>query len=93
MRLAEIEVDRLDDGPAPPPSGEGDECCICLAAAKTHACLPCGHRCVCVDCAEAVVAPDRACPLCRTAVEAIADWSVQRLDKQPSFGFGARPPL
>ncbi len=44
------------------------ECSVCLAAKKTHAFDPCGHRCVCGECAEQILAQsDPQCPICRTA--------------------------
>lgn len=41
-------------------------CCdICLSNQKTHACLPCGHKCLCSDCAVEI--SDR-CPICNTLI-------------------------
>jgi len=43
-------------------------CVVCMASPKTHAFVPCGHRCVCKDCGDAVVrGADAACPICRSA--------------------------
>jgi len=42
------------------------ECCICFEATPIHtllALVPCGHRCVCVDCAADIVG--QTCPICR----------------------------
>eukprot|EP00479_Gromia_sphaerica_P010611 TRINITY_DN4936_c0_g1_i1.p1 TRINITY_DN4936_c0_g1~~TRINITY_DN4936_c0_g1_i1.p1 ORF type:complete len:190 (-),score=32.28 TRINITY_DN4936_c0_g1_i1:73-642(-) len=39
-------------------------CCICLDNEKTHAVVPCGHKCCCGDCANDVL-NSRFCPLCR----------------------------
>lgn len=36
-------------------------CCICLCNAKSHACIPCGHFCLCEDCAEGLISK---CPIC-----------------------------
>jgi hypothetical protein len=36
-----------------------------------HVLAPCGHRCVCADCGQALLArpaPQRLCPLCSEAV-------------------------
>jgi len=47
-------------------------CTVCLETQSTHAYIPCGHRCLCGDCAiRATVAAaekheDIKCPLCRT---------------------------
>lgn len=54
------------------PKDEEDEdslCVVCLAAPKTHAFAPCGHRCVCAPCAKEVF-PDRgSCPVCRAEAQ------------------------
>jgi hypothetical protein len=39
-------------------------CVVCLDEVATHACVPCGHKCLCADDA-AVIAPHNKCPLCR----------------------------
>ena len=40
-------------------------CVVCLEAPKTHAFLPCMHRCVCAMCAADVTDGKGECPLCR----------------------------
>ena len=63
--------------PPPPPAAPGSaarECCVCLddvALGCMHVLFPCGHRCMCQACAEALMAADaaaRRCPKCRAAV-------------------------
>lgn len=45
-------------------------CVVCMAAAPTHAFVPCGHRCVCVECSNAIVSePAATCPICRVVIE------------------------
>merc|ERR1712039_893925 len=53
------------------PSDDGDpaECCVCLDKAKTHALLPCGHLCACMDCSAFLAARNSACPVCRCPIE------------------------
>jgi hypothetical protein len=50
-------------------SGEED-CVICLVASRSHAMMPCGHRCVCEECGARVLMTKRregrVCPMCRT---------------------------
>lgn len=60
-------------GAGRPPNGVNSESCVvCWASPKTHAFVPCGHRCVCADCGNAVVAQAHAaCPLCRTVAEGV----------------------
>ena len=49
---------------------EEDECAICFAdASRTHACAPCGHKCVCASCASThLSASGSRCPICRAEI-------------------------
>jgi len=47
---------------------ETDECVICMEAPRSHAMVPCGHRCVCADCVPNVFQDPPRCPVCRTEV-------------------------
>jgi len=41
-------------------------CVICLSVPKTHAFVPCGHRCVCLPCGNDVLKQASPfCPICR----------------------------
>ena len=40
-------------------------CCVCLDAEPVALFVPCGHRCVCVECSERIMGTSRACPMCR----------------------------
>ena len=63
-------------------SGE-HACVVCLDRPRTHIILPCGHKCLCQDCAAMVkteddgddgwtqVGPTGTCPVCRTAARHI----------------------
>lgn len=59
---------------AEPAPVDDDErlCVVCLAAPKSHAFVPCGHRCTCGSCARGLLkAAGRgaaSCPICRTTV-------------------------
>lgn len=47
----------------------GEECVLCLSAAKTHAFVPCGHMACCAGCVGHVTSGKiRACPVCRAAL-------------------------
>jgi hypothetical protein len=52
-------------------------CVICMDRPKTHALLPCAHKCVCESCAGELMPPGNAaltsvlCPLCRHEVTSI----------------------
>ena len=52
------------------------ECAVCMDKPRTHAFLPCLHRCVCADCALKImgaattVAGARQCPYCRVPASA-----------------------
>lgn len=45
---------------------EQDRCVVCLDAAPTHAVVPCGHQCLCGECAEQIMYNAGRCPICRT---------------------------
>ena len=48
---------------------EAEMCVVCDDAARTHAFVDCGHRCVCKDCAADIARrEDAECPMCRKAV-------------------------
>ena len=57
------------------------ECVVCLDAAATHLCAPCGHRCGCRGCLATLQRMRAPCPLCRTPIAAI----------QPAVFQGAGP--
>ena len=45
------------------------ECNVCMDAETTHAFVPCGHYCVCGECARTLTSrKDAECPICRQAV-------------------------
>ena len=50
----------------------GLACCICMIKARTHAIIPCGHKCICADCAK-IALPRKECPLCRKKVQHICE--------------------
>jgi len=43
-----------------------DECVICMDGSRQIACVPCGHRCLCPQCASGI---NGECPICRVNVE------------------------
>ena len=60
-------------------AGQEDEdedsvCVVCWVCPRTHACIPCGHKCVCAGCAQSIE-DTKACPLCRTNIQGMSDWS------------------
>ena len=59
-------------GPRPPreprmSSGASRECSICMDQPNTHVLVPCGHKCICGDCAE-LVRVQGVCPICRAGL-------------------------
>ena len=40
-------------------------CIVCFEKAMEAACIPCGHRCLCIDCADRFRHPGSKCPVCR----------------------------
>jgi len=55
---------------AAPPFDGGGECVVCLSGENTHAFVPCGHKCVCRECA-AGAGGFAACPVCRGPAERV----------------------
>jgi hypothetical protein len=43
-------------------------CVVCMDAPSAVCCSPCGHVCLCVDCAPGVSSKWRECPMCRMPV-------------------------
>lgn len=51
--------------------GGEDACSVCLTNTREVIVQPCGHVCVCKDCADGLMSfpvPDRKCPICRAKV-------------------------
>mmetsp|Transcript_46268 Transcript_46268/g.108084 ORF Transcript_46268/g.108084 Transcript_46268/m.108084 type:complete len:247 (+) Transcript_46268:35-775(+) len=47
-----------------------DICCICVAVPKDTALVPCGHKAMCLSCAEQVRLRGLGCPVCRAPISA-----------------------
>lgn len=45
-----------------------DTCCICFTAGKEAALVPCGHKALCLACAEVIKERGQKCPICRSRV-------------------------
>ena len=45
---------------------EQNECVICMDGSRQIACVPCGHRCLCPQCASGI---NGECPICRANVK------------------------
>lgn len=52
----------------PPQNMEQSLCAICLTNNINTVCIPCGHRCLCTECAKQQIIE---CPICRKKVESI----------------------
>ena len=46
---------------------ESNECAVCMGH-KDHILIPCGHVCVCEQCANSIMASSKQCPVCRSTV-------------------------
>jgi hypothetical protein len=59
-------AEEADTGPA-----DADQalCAICTEDEKSHTLVPCGHRCLCGRCSEAIA--DKQCPVCRQGFVAV----------------------
>ena len=60
-------VEQAAEHPTDEPARDDENCLVCMAAAATHAFVPCGHQCVCSTCADRVTGSegDGRCPYCR----------------------------
>ena len=56
-------------GAASMPNASGESVCkLCYANPLTHACLPCGHHCLCSECVKRLREYSDRCPVCRNLV-------------------------
>ena len=44
-------------------------CVVCFHGASEHAIVPCGHKCLCAECASKFKGPNALCPVCRGPVQ------------------------
>ena len=58
------ETGRGEGGASDTQGNVSRECVVCMNAQRTTMLRPCGHVCVCSECAEAV----STCPLCRQSI-------------------------
>eukprot|EP01062_Namystynia_karyoxenos_P026763 TRINITY_DN2069_c0_g5_i1.p1 TRINITY_DN2069_c0_g5~~TRINITY_DN2069_c0_g5_i1.p1 ORF type:complete len:157 (+),score=39.26 TRINITY_DN2069_c0_g5_i1:90-560(+) len=66
QRLHDEKLHRLEN------AQRRTRCCVCLVVECDVILLPCGHVCVCGDCAERLCdRPDAQCPLCREAISVL----------------------
>lgn len=72
------EVDATPGATSPAIADEGDDtldadescqCVVCWEAPRSHACVPCGHRCLCSS--PKCTAHLTRCPMCRMEVERV----------------------
>jgi len=51
-----------------PPNKSDNEfvCVVCLDGVNSYLVVPCGHQCLCVDCAPLFEEPGSLCPICRS---------------------------
>merc|ERR1712129_320694 len=62
MELDEVRVQFEDDSKeSERPRRPRTECVICLDKPRTHCCVPCGHKCLCVNCVGSI----SKCPICQ----------------------------
>ena len=47
------------------------ECVVCMDGENTHMFTPCGHKCVCKECADLIMGGTSECPNCRAKVEGV----------------------
>ena len=51
---------------------EAAECTICLSETANTILMPCGHMCVCLECAKAIQkSKHNHCPICRGTIQSL----------------------
>ena len=66
MQEAQAQLGVSPAAPAPHPDAEETMCVVCFDAPKEYAIVPCGHQCVCGECAEQLTKTRTPmCPVCR----------------------------
>ena len=69
-RLESIRTERRERperGDVPEPL----QCVICLTAEREVIFEPCGHVCVCADCADTLISQGHTCPVCRATIQTV----------------------
>ena len=67
---------------------DGNECVICMSAARDTTALPCRHMCMCHGCANALKTQTNKCPICRNEIESLLHI---KINKSTTGGQGAAP--
>jgi hypothetical protein len=70
-------VDGTPDGELDDVDG-GNECVICMEAARDTAALPCRHMCLCHACAGALRTQTNKCPICRNPIEKLLHIKIKK---------------
>ena len=68
LRLQQVQAQLGVPPAAPAPHSDAEEtqCVVCFDAPKEYAIVPCGHQCVCEECAEQLTKTRTPmCPVCR----------------------------
>ena len=76
--MAEGKVGAADEGKVGAAGGDGkcgetdegldaedNSCVVCMDAARTAVCVPCGHNAGCIECLTAIHESNQGCPVCR----------------------------
>lgn len=50
---------------------DSEACCVCMDTPKNAVLTPCGHRAVCIDCGNRLLARSIRCPICRQHISAV----------------------
>lgn len=51
--------------------GKEASCVACMSGRRAFAMVPCGHRCLCAECGEKIIAGQQACPICRGPISGV----------------------
>ena len=77
--MAEGKVGAADEGKVGDTGGdvtcggadEDNSCVVCMDAARTAVCVPCGHNAGCIECLTAIHESNQGCPVCRAELSQV----------------------
>jgi hypothetical protein len=68
LSLSDLYVERE---PEPCNDPHQKECIVCMVQCVNSLCVPCGHACMCMGCANRIFAADAKCPICRQHIQRV----------------------
>jgi len=70
-RLLSLSGLYVEREPEPCNDPHQKECIVCMVQCVNSLCVPCGHACMCMGCANRIFAADAKCPICRQHIQRV----------------------